>query len=466
MMADPKSSTPTKAVTIAKDGDAGTGAGREGAARPLTLGRLVMAPIVAGTLIVVVFLGGFGAWASLAPLSSAAIATGIVSPDGSRRTVQHLEGGIVREILVTEGDQVAVGDPVVILQDVVSRAERNMRESRLHVYRTMESRLVAELNGADTLELPDRLLTLAETDIVVRTAIEDQHRQFEVRQETLVNRREILGARIGQLREEIGGHEAQIAALGRQLELIDREIADVQSLVTRGLERMPRLLSLQREQAEIAGDIGANQAAIAQAEQSIGETELQIMDLETNRREENAEALSGVRAEITTIEEELARHEDALQRTVIRAPVPGIVVNLRIFTEGGVIGPGNPILDIVPEDEELIIEARVSPTDIDVVGAGLPAEIYLTAFTQRHLPRLIGTVRTVSADSLTDQNTGETYYRAVVEVPADELDALDEDIVLTPGMPVEVMIATGAHTVLTYLMAPVERSLNRTFREE
>ena len=463
-MADPKPSTAADAVKITKDTAAGAEA--KAATRPLTLRGLVMGPILAGVLIVVVFLGGFGAWASLAPLSSAAIATGIVSPDGNRRTVQHLEGGIVREILVTEGDQVAVGDPVVILEDVASRAERNMRESRLHVYRTLEARLVTELEGAETLELPDDLLVLAETDIVVRTAIEDQHRQFEVRRETLVNRRDILGARIGQLREEIGGHQAQITALERQLELIDREIADVESLVARGLERMPRLLSLQREQAEIAGDIGANQAAIAQAEQSIGETELQIMDLETNRREENAEALAGVRAEITTIFEELSRHEDALQRTVIRAPVPGTVVNLRIFTEGGVIGPGNPILDIVPEDEELIIEARVSPTDIDVVSAGLPAEIYLTAFTQRHLPRLIGEVRTVSADSLTDQNTGEPYYRAVVEVPGEELAALDEDIVLTPGMPVEVMIATGAHTVLTYLMAPVERSLNRTFREE
>ena len=433
---------------------------------PIRLGRSVIGPTVFAILIVAVFLGGFGAWAALAPLSSAAIATGVVSPDGNRRTIQHLEGGIIREILVSEGDVVLLDDPVMVLEDVTSRAERDMRESRLHVFRTLEARLETELLDGNALVFPDDLIALGADDPVVARAIDDQRRQFQVRNGAMENRQQILEARVAQLQEEIAGREAQIVSQERQLELIEREIADVESLVSRGLERMPRLLSLQRTEAEIAGDIGENQAAIAQAEQAIGETQLQMIELVSSRREENAESLASVRAEMTTISEELRSYQDALQRTVIRSPVQGTVVNLRFHTVGGVIRPGDPVVDIVPDNEELIVDARVSPIDIDVVHAGLPAEIHLTAYSQRNLPRLTGEVRTVSADRLTDQATGEPYYQAIVEVPAADVQALGEDIALTPGMPVDVMIATGDHTVLTYLMAPIERSLARTFREE
>ncbi|MCA8906648.1 MAG: HlyD family type I secretion periplasmic adaptor subunit [Rhodospirillaceae bacterium] len=436
------------------------------AVEPLNLVRLMRGPLLFALLAAFVFLGGFGTWAALVPLSSAAIAPGVVSPDGNRRTVQHLEGGIVREILVAEGDRVQVGDPVVVLEDVASRVERDLRESRLNVYRALEARLVAELAGLDELVFPEELVAMAEDDLELATAIEDQRRQFDLRVATLANREEIMRARIAQLRQEIAGRGAQIEALERQSELIDQEITSVETLVRQGLERMPRLLSLERAEAEIAGEIGENQSAIARAEQAIGETDLQIIDLRSNQRQEGAEMLVSVRNEMAEVREELLREEDALDRTIIRAPVAGTVVNLRIFTEGGVIRAGDPILDIVPEDEELIIDARVSPTDIDVVRAGLPAQIHLTAYVQRNLPRLEGEVRTVSADRLTDPQTGESYFQAIVEVPAEALDALGSDVELTPGMPVDVMIATGDHTVLTYLLAPVDRILARTFREQ
>ena len=268
---------------------------------PIRLGRSVIGPTVFAILIVAVFLGGFGAWAALAPLSSAAIATGVVSPDGNRRTIQHLEGGIIREILVSEGDVVLLDDPVMVLEDVTSRAERDMRESRLHVFRTLEARLETELLDGNALVFPDDLIALGADDPVVARAIDDQRRQFQVRNGAMENRQQILEARVAQLQEEIAGREAQIVSQERQLELIEREIADVESLVSRGLERMPRLLSLQRTEAEIAGDIGENQAAIAQAEQAIGETQLQMIELVSSRREENAESLASVRAEMTTI---------------------------------------------------------------------------------------------------------------------------------------------------------------------
>lgn len=454
--------TPASAPAAAPASAPGAGATPE----PLDLGRMMRGPLLFALIVAGLFLGGFGAWAALVPLSSAAIAPGVVSPDGNRRTVQHLEGGIVREILVAEGDRVQVGDPVVVLEDVASRVERDLRERRRNVYRALEARLVAELAGLDELVFPDDLMALAHDDLEVATAIEDQRRQFELRVATLANREEIMRARVAQLQQEIAGRSAQIEALERQSDLIGQEIASVDSLVRQGLERMPRLLSLERAEAEIAGEIGENRSAIARAEQAIGETELQIIDLRSNQRQEGAEMLSTVRSQMAEVREELLREEDALDRTVIRAPVAGTVVNLRIFTQGGVIRAGDPILDIVPEDEELIIDARVSPTDIDVVRAGLPAQIHLTAYVQRNLPRLEGEVRTVSADRLTDPQTGESYFQAIVEVPAEALEALGSDVELTPGMPVDVMIATGDHTVLTYLLAPVDRILARTFREQ
>ena len=437
---------------------------QDGAVRMLW--RQCRSPIIIGTVILALFFGGFGGWAALAPLASAAVASGIVGPDGNRRTVQHLEGGIIREILVTDGDMVTVGQPLLVLEDIAARAARDQGETRWFTMRALEARLMAELDEADAIANPADLLERAETDPRVAAALRDQEVHFQTRRESMASRVAILRARIAQLREEIAGLEAQIVSLDRQIELIDQEVVNVQILVDQGLERMPRLLSLQRNQAELDGSRAGNRSAIARAEQAIGETELQILDQQSQQREDIASNLANVRAEIASIEEQLLASQDVLARTVIVAPVAGIVVNLQFHTAGGVIGPGSPILDIVPSDEDLIIEARVSPVDIDVVRAGLNAEVHLTAYSQRNLPRLTGVVRTVSADRLTDEATGEPYYLARVEVAGEELASLGDDIDLLPGMPAEVMIATGDRTVIDYLLSPIEDTFRRAFREE
>ena len=433
---------------------------------PLSLSRLVRGPRLAGLAVILVFLGGFGGWASMAPLSSAAVAPGIVSPDGQRRTVQHLEGGIIQEILVRDGDVVGIGERLLVLEDVAVRSERDIRESRLNGLLAVEARLVAELTLADAIVFPADLLARAETDAELAAALDDQRTHFETRAAAFVSRADILEARIAQLHEEIAGLEVQIDSQVRQLDLIDREIAGVGQLVDQGLERLPRLLSLQRMQAEIEGEIGANRSTIARAEQAIGETGLQILDLEANRREEAAGSLANIRAEIATIGEELRAREDVLARTMVTAPVAGTVVGLQFHTVGGVVRPGETILDIVPADEELIIDARLSPTDIDVVAPGLEAEVHLLAYAQRDMARLTGRVRDVSADRLVDEATGEAYFRARIEVLPEALDSLGDDIVLTPGMPADVLITTGERSMLDYILSPIERSLSRAFREQ
>lgn len=422
-------------------------------------------PVLFGIAVVLVFFAGLGGWAAIAPLASAAIAPGVVSPDGSRRTVQHLEGGIIREILVEDGSRVEVGDPLLVLADVAARASFEQLQTQVDALAALQARLIAEQQGRDAVAFPDRLLDAAAASEEVADILAAQSDLFETRRTAIEGRKNILRQRIAQLSEEITGLEAQIVSQERQLALIEEEIEGVAQLVDQGLERRPRLLALQRQEAEIEGAIAENRAAIARANQAIGEAELQILGLETDRLDEIATELTRVRTELLSLEERLMSSEDVLTRTVIAAPVSGTVVQLRYRTTGGVIGPGDAILDIVPLDEDLVIDARVSPVDIDAVAQGQDAQIHLLAYAQRNLPRIEGTVTTVSADALTDEQSGERYFRVKVEVDRDRLEALPADVTLAPGMPAEVLIMTGERTALQYILQPFLDSIRRSFRE-
>jgi HlyD family secretion protein/epimerase transport system membrane fusion protein len=421
--------------------------------------------IVAAALLVGLGLGGFALWAAAAPLAGAAIASGVISPDGSRRTVQHLEGGIIRRILVEDGSRVQAGDPLLVLEDVQVRAGHDVLRARFHSLAATQARLLAEQSGAAEIRFPDWLIEATGEDAAALEAMLAQRQLFRTRVQGLADRRGILARRIGQLREEIEGLEAQIAADGRQIELIAEEIAGLDHLYRKGLAPKTRLLELQRAQSDIEGDRAERRARIARAQQAIGETELQIMAQGTALLEDANEELSRVQAELTEVEQRLAASRDVLARTLIRAPGAGTVVELRFRTPGGVIRPGEPILDIVPDDEDLLVDARLSPLDIDVVAAGLPAQIVLPAFKQRHLPRIEGRVRQVSADAIVDPHSGERYFEARIEVDPAQLAGLGPDVALTPGMPAEVYITTAERTMLDYLLQPLRDSLRRAFRE-
>jgi HlyD family secretion protein len=439
------------------------GAAPVGGPTPL-LGELHCS-ILAGALVIGLGLGGFCLWAAAAPLAGAAIAPGVISPDGSRRTVQHLEGGIIQRILVEDGSVVRAGDPLIVLEDVQARAGHDVLRARFHTLAAAQARLLAEQAGAADIRFPDWLIEATGNDATALEAMMAQRQLFRTRAQGLADRRAILAQRIAQLREEIAGLEAQIMADWRQIELIAGEIEGLEHLYRKGLTPKTRLLELQREQSDIEGDRAERRARIARAHQAIGETELQIIAQGTALLDEANEELSGVQAELAEVEQRLAASRDVLARTLIKAPSAGTVVELRFHTAGGVIRPGEPVLDIVPDDEELLVDARVSPLDIDVVAPGLPAQIILPAFKQRHLPRIEGRVRRVSADAIVDPHSGERYFAARIEVDPTQLAALEPPVALAPGMPAEVYITIAERTMLDYLLQPVFDSLRRAFRE-
>jgi len=288
---------------------------------------------------------------------------------------------------------------------------------------------------------------------------------FKARRRAIQGRIDIFRKRIVQLGKEIASLEAQVDAEIEQLELVAEEHDSVDSLVTKGLMDKPRLLALKRAAARLEGSRGEHQGLIARAEQRIGETELQIIDLENSSLNEAVSALREVQSQLVESGQRLRAAEDVLARTEIRAPQAGVVVGLNVHTETGVIAPGQHLLDILPKDDILVIEAEVDPIDIDVVRVGLSARVRMTAFKQRNTPPLEGEVTRISADSFTHERTGATYFLARVTIGPEERDKLDGGR-LYPGMPAEVMIVTGKQTAFDYFLTPVTESFHRAFRED
>ena len=438
--------------------------GRPGSAGQLPALPDLRRPLLSGAAVVLALLLGFGLWGAVAPLSSAALAPGVVAVDSKRKTVQHLEGGIVSRILVREGERVVRGQPLVRLDTTQAEASWNVASGQLRSERALEARLTAERDGAKQIAFPPDLLSLAD-DAASAAVLDAQRRIFAARAAALRGQRQILTEQVGQLESQIDGLRAQELAALDQRRLIEDEVTDVGGLVEQGLELMPRLRSLERARAELDGRIGQFRGEIAKAQQAIGETRLQVIDLDNQRAEEVVGELRDVQRAIADLREQVRAAEDILSRRNIVAPVDGSVVNLATVTPGGVVGPGSALMEIVPEDDRLTVSARLRPTDIDSVHAGLPAEVRLTAFKAWSTPTLRGEVTYVSADVLTEENTGETYYDLRVEVDRAEVERVG-NVSLYPGMPVQTTIVVGERPFLEYLVQPVLDSRSRAFREQ
>lgn len=421
-------------------------------------------PIALGFGVIALFFGGFLGWAALAPLGSAAIAPGVVSVETNRKTIQHLEGGIIGAIKVKDGDTVKAGQVLVVLDETQPRASLELVRVRQLAARALKARLVAERNDAKRISFPDELRARRKETKVVEI-IDGQINIFKARRKAYAGQVAILKQQIKQLAEEIKGTQGQIKSEKRQITLVADEIKDVSGLVEKGLVPRPRLRALQRDAAEIEGSLSLNRSRIAQVRQTIAEIRLQINELTTAKINEVSQELRDVQSELFDLEERERAAEDVLKRTVIRAPLEGTVVNLQVHTLGGVIAPGAPLLDIVPSEDQLIVEARVSPSDIDIVQVGLLAQVRFTAFSQRRTQPVDGTVTAISADLLTDERTGEIFYLARIEIKDDLAEKLGDNK-LYPGMQTEVMIVTGERTALEYFLKPITASLNRAFRED
>lgn len=429
----------------------------------LPLADVVRGPKRLGYGAILLCFGGLGAWAGIATLASAALAPGVVSADGGRKTVQHLEGGIVREIHVQEGDRVQAGQVLVSLEDVRARGEfEELRERFVHLV-TTEARLLAEQAGAEEILPPSALERF--DPATVDPALTAQGRLLASRRATLQGREQILAQRVLQLEAEIDGLREVIEAEDEQLALIAQEIEGVQTLYDKGLSRLPQLLELKRAQAGVRAERATNRARIARHQQSIGETQLQLLTMREELQERIAEELSLVRTDLAAVRTQLPSRQDVLTRTAVTAPLAGTVMNIRVTTASGVIEPGQPLLDLVPQDLRLVIDAQIRPTDMDTVRAGQTARVLFPAYGQRNLPQIFGRLRSVSADRLTDERTGEPYFLAKVEVEPAELARIAPEIELSPGMPTDVMILTGERTLLDYLVRPFVESITKSFRE-
>jgi HlyD family secretion protein/epimerase transport system membrane fusion protein len=425
------------------------------------LSQSVARPARAGFVLMVLFFGGFVVWGSLAPLAGGAVAPGVISPDGSKRTVQHLEGGIIAKLLVRDGDRVEAGQPLVELHGINARATHDMLSYQRYTLLATRARLEAEANGASDIAFPEEFAA----DPAVIAMTEAQRHIFTTRRTTHEARASVLKQRITQLDEQIRGYEAQVKSASRQMTLLTDELKGKEQLYAKGLLRKPDLLQLQRMHAEIGGRHGEYSAQIARARQEIGEARLQILTLDAERSDKIASHLDEIRVKLAEIEERLPASSDVLQRTTIRAPVAGTVLNLKFKNSGAVVLAGEAILDIVPSKDALVIEAKVSPLDIDAVHAGMSAQVHLTAFSSRGTPRIPGVVRTVSADTITDKATHQSYYVARVEVDRAEMARLASGAELIPGMPAEVLIITGERTMIAYLLQPFMDALRRSFRQ-
>lgn len=420
--------------------------------------------IMAGVVVVGVLVIGFGGWAGTTQLSGALIAPGQVVVDSNVKKVQHPTGGIVGEVRVNDGDRVKAGDIVVRLDDTVTRANLSIVTRGLNELSARKARLEAERDGAARIVFPQSL-TDAAREPEVRAIIDGERKLFELRQTTRAGQKSQLQQRIGQLQEEIGGHAAQRNAKSKEVELIERELAGVRDLYSKNLIQLNRLTQLEREATRLEGERGLLVATTAQAKGKISELELQIIQIDQELSSEVAKELRDIDGKIGEFIERKVTAEDQLRRIDIRSPQDGTVFQSNVHTVGGVIAAGDAIMLIVPAADNLTVEAKVNPQDINQLQLGQKAILRFTAFNQQSTPEIDGTVSRISADITTDQRTGLGYYTIRIALPAEEVARLG-DVKLVPGMPVEAFVQTGDRTVMSYLMKPLSDHFNRAFREK
>ena len=422
------------------------------------------APALVGWLIIALFFGGLGGWAATAPLNGAVVGNGVVKVEGNRKSVQHLDGGSIKQLRVKEGDHVNTGDVLIVLDDTQTRAEYEVLSEQYVVLRATEVRLLAELGGEPELVMPPELAE-RRSDLYARSIWAGQIKQFETRRAALEGQRKMITEKIHQLQSQIEGGEAQVKAYTEQIQSVRAEIESVAPLVEKMLLPRPRLLQLQRSGFTLEGQIADAQANIAKFKQAIGEQQLQIAQLTNDRMAEVSKDLREVQAKLAEVLPKRTNAEATLARMEIRSPYAGRVVGLNVFSIGGVIQRGEKILDIVPEDDGLTVEVQVAVEDISEVHPDMRAEMHLTAYKQRIVPTIHGDVVHVSADRLTDPKTNNAYFLAQIRPDLGELAELP-GVHLYPGMPASVMIPTKSRTALDYIVGPLVESFHQAFRQK
>ncbi|WP_109465527.1 HlyD family type I secretion periplasmic adaptor subunit [Albibacillus kandeliae] len=421
--------------------------------------------LLIGFISLLVLVGGFGTWAAMTTIAGAVIAPGRLEVERNRQVVQHPDGGVVEEILVEEGDSVEEGEILIRLDPTQLKSELIIVEGQLFELMARNGRLQAEQNGEDNITFDPELLKIAADRPEVAELVEGQQNLFQARRESIEREREQLEKRQSQITNQIEGIEAQQTSLNRQLELIEVELTNQQSLLDRGLAQAGTVLNLQRTTADLEGSLGELAAGKAEAEGRITEIDIQIMNLETTEREEAITRLRDLQYRELELAEQRRSLQERLARLDIKAPVSGIVYGLQVHTPRSVIRAADPVLYLVPQDRPLIIAARIEPIHIDKVTVGQEVMLHFSAFDQRKMPEIFGTVTKLSADAFEDTNSRVSFYRAEIALNEGEQAKLPEGSVLIPGMPVESFIRTNDRTPLAYLIEPFVAFFAKAFRE-
>lgn len=411
------------------------------------------------------FLGVLGLWAALVPIESAVIANGVVAVESKRKKVQHLEGGIVERVNVRDGDSVRAGQALAVLNQTESAAALGVLLSEQDAVLALEARLQAELAGAAAVTFPQALTERAATSSA-KAAMDGQKNLFEQRRQSLETQVDVLKNRRAQYLEMASGLEAQLRAVESQTALIQQETEATEKLFDQGLSTLPRVLALKRAAKSLAGQRGELSATVAQNKLKAGEVDMQIAELKSERLDKISAEMRDAERRRFELADRVKAARGLLGRMTITAPADGVVVAATIHSSGQVVRAGETLMEIVPQDDGLIVEAQLNPDDADNVRAGVPARVRLIHFKDKFQPVVLGKVRSVSADRLVDARTGMPYYQAEIEVDGAAVAAVLGDEKLQPGLPAEVMINLGSRTALEYLLAPLNRRLQRAMREE
>ena len=416
-----------------------------------------------GLIVIAVAFLGVGGWMAAAPLSGAIIAPGVVKVDTNRKTVQHQEGGIVKKILVRDGDRVEAGQPLLLLDDVRVGAALDQTRTELDAQLARQSRLSAERSFAQRVAFPAELTARAAEERVA-DLLRKESALFTVRRGVLESQVALLRDQIRETQEEIAALLEQQKASDNAIRLQKEELAANEALTKDGFVSKTRLLSLQRGVAEYEAKKSEAMADLAKARERVSELELRVLALRNDSMKQAADELQESTTRVFDLQERLRPSKDAAERQLIAAPVSGTVVDLKVSTVGATIGPREPLLDIVPQDPDLIVEAHIRPEDINYVHNGEDADVRLTAFKQRITPVVAGTLIYVSPDRLSDRVSNSSYYVAHVKITSEALRQAG-DLTLQAGMPAEVFVKTAARTPLQYLFDPVTGYVRRAMRE-
>lgn len=438
---------------------------------PLTVGAMdsPKGEVRIGAWIAGLFFAGFLGWAALTPLDAGALAQGSVAVSGNRQAVQHRDGGIVTALMVQEGREVRQGDVLLKISASDAVATERGLTGEIVALLAQRARLIAERDGARQLVEPAEFKTyLAGDEVLAREAMRGQRLLFDARRRSIETERGVLGQRIAQHNRQIAGYGHQIQSNRTQQRLIGEELSGLKTLSDRGFVSLNRIRSVERNAAQLDGDFGALGSDVARLEEAIGESRLQMVSMDRQMLEEVATQLREVQVRLDELQPKLFATRERLTQSVVRAPASGRVVGLKVFTVGGVVAPGEMLMEVVPQDKALVVKAKASPNDADDLSPGMATQVRFSGIQERSLPILSGKITKISADSFEDERTGMQYFEIEVVVPPAELSkitVLRGPNALRAGMPAEVMIPLRKRSALTYLIEPLTQTLWKAGRE-